>query len=462
VIDARLLRGGKAHELDARAWAGWTAKPRQRAISANTYQIRRGAVELGPEMALSVVATGPLGERLGGTAWYAAGVAPELSATKFTFTSQTLVDAENDGMIDGYPGLVANERVDQYTQTPLTWRVPVMLRGGLDRGVHHFDATVLGTFATDARYLFNSTLQAAGVNGTSLVGDAIATWRGTWKHTRVRGQLAWHRSQRWESARDSAASDIPQVLSAYMPDMLDDDPVIADACRDSMDPAMDKYPKIPNCPVPIGWFTSGGAGPLTNSTGDRPSISADLAHRIGNNVVRAGATGEDTRLVHDTHVTGGVQLRSLFPGQESQRRFADPDQTCSTDVAQPCPTVDHSVLRYRTRYTAAYLEDTWHAAPNLAVDGGVRWELMWVGPVLHFSNVWSPRFGASWAWDVRGRGRARAWTNAGRSYTYLTAGLGPTLLRRDKTVDRIIWAVDAAIIVCALYLLFFQAPPVAA
>jgi hypothetical protein len=31
--------------------------------------------------------------------------------------------------------------------------------------------------------------------------------------------------------------------------------------------------------------------------------------------------------------------------------------------------------------------------------------------------------------------------------------------RRDKTVDRIIWAVDAAIVICAVYLLFFQAPP---
>lgn len=35
--------------------------------------------------------------------------------------------------------------------------------------------------------------------------------------------------------------------------------------------------------------------------------------------------------------------------------------------------------------------------------------------------------------------------------------------QRDKTVDRIIWAVDAAVIVCAIYLLFFQAaPPVVA
>jgi hypothetical protein len=308
-----------------------------------------------------------------------------------------------------------------------------MLRAGLDRGAHRVDVSLLATAASDTRYLFNATLQAGGVDGTSLVSDAIATWRGKWQNTRAKAQLAWHRAMRREAARDPAAADLPQLLSAYVPAMLADDPAVADACRDT---PVDRYPMVPNCPVPFGWFTSGGAGPLVDSTGDRPSISADVAHRIGNNVVRAGATGEDTRLVQETRFTGGVQIRSLFPGHESQRRFADPDQPCSTDATQPCPTVDTSVLRYRTRYTAAYVEDTWHAAPSFAVNGGVRWELMWVGPVLHFSNQWSPRVGMSW--DPLGKGRSRVWTSMGRSYAHLTAGLGPTVLRRDKTVDRII------------------------
>jgi hypothetical protein len=437
MIDARLRRGTASHVVDARAWAGLTAAARQRGVIRNSYTIRRGQLDTGPDASFAVVATGPLGELVGdvvgGSAWYAAGVAADITSTKFTWRAATLVDADNDGNEDGFPGIVATDPVDTYSRTPITWRVPLMLRAGLDRGAHAIELSLVGATATDARYLFNSTLQAAGVDARTWTGDAIATWRGKWTNTRARGQLAWHRAQRRESARDPAAADLPQLLSAYVPATLPDDPLLARACADMV--ATDRYPMIRNCPVPAGWFTSGGAGPLTDTTGDRPSLTADLAHRIGNNVVRAGATAEDTRLVHETRFTGGTQVRSLFAGHTSERRFADPSQTCSTEVALPCPTVDASVLRYRTRYTAAYVEDTWHAAPNLAVDGGLRWELMWVGTVLHFSDQLAPRLGVSY--DPLGKGRSRLWTSMGRSYAHLTAGLGPTIIRRDKTVDHI-------------------------
>src|SRR6185312_2085542 len=116
---------------------------------------------------------------------------------------------------------------------------------------------------------------AAGIDGTTVEGDAIATWQGRWEHTRATAQLAWHRANRWESARDPAAANIPQLLSAYVPTPLAEDPVLGAACTD--DVPSDKYPLIPNCPVPFGWFTSGGAGALTDSTGDRPSVSVDVA-----------------------------------------------------------------------------------------------------------------------------------------------------------------------------------------
>jgi hypothetical protein len=437
VIDAKLKRGTKEHEVDSHVWVGWTAKARQRATVANSYTIRRGELDAGPDASVALAATGPLeqwSEWLGGTAWYALGVGADVSSTKFTWRSATLADANNDGLEDGFPGIVVTVPVDEYSRTPITWNVPFMLRGGLDRGVHSIDLNLVGSVGTDARFLFNSTLPAAGVDGRTLVGDAIATWRGKWTNTRARAQLAWHRSMRHESARDDAAADIPQVLNAYVPTGLVEDAALSAAC-DDMSPT-DPFPMIVNCPVPSGWFTTGGAGPLTDTTGDRPSITADIAHRIGNNIVRAGATGEDTRLVQETQFTGGMQIRSLFPGHMSQRQFADPNATCPSDPALPCPTVDSSVLRYRTRYTAAYLEDTWHATDRVAVDGGLRWELMWVGPVLHFSDELSPRLGASW--DPLGQGRSRVWASMGRSYAYLPAGLGSTIMRRDKTVDRVL------------------------
>jgi hypothetical protein len=434
-IDARLRAGTKTHEVEVRAWAGYTTDARQRPILPATYFVRRGMLDQGPEATLTAVATGPAGNLLGGTAWYAVGLGAEVGATKFTWRSATVVDRDDDGMTDGLPGVVPLASIDRYSQTPVTWRAPFMLRAGLDRGAHHVDATIVGAAGSDVRYLYNSTLQASGVDGISGQGDAMVTWRGRWTNTRARAQLAWHRTMRRESARDSAAADIPQLLSAYVPATLADDPEVAAACSDD-DPSTDLYPNITNCPVPSGWFASGGAGPLSDVTGDRPSLTVDVAHRRGNHVGRIGATGEDTRLVTETSFTGGAQIRSLFPGHISERRFADPDAVCNPDASLPCPTVPTSVLRWRTRYTAAYVEDTWRAAPNISVDGGLRWELMWVGTVLHFSDQLAPRLGASWE-PTFAQGRARVWASMGRSFALLPAGLGQTIVQRERTVDNV-------------------------
>lgn len=421
MIDADLRHATKTHEIDARVFESWTAEPRRRPIAPASYFVRRGEVSVGPSLSTSIVATGP---------HYAAGIAPELATTKFRWHSATLTDLDGDMIPDGLPNLVNLDPIDELSERPVTYRVPFFGRAELGE----FDLVLVGTAGSDARYLFNSTLQAAGVNGRTLVGDAIATWRRNWKSTRVRVQGAWHRSMRRESARDPAAADIPQLLSSYVPEMLAEDPGLAGACNDTV--GSDRYPTITNCPVPSGWFTSGGAGPLVDVTGDRPSLTADIAHRTGNHVVRAGATGEDTRLVTETRFSGGTQIRSLFAGHSSERRFVDPDVVCGTDAGTPCPTVDTSVLNHRTRYSAAYVEDTWQADPKVAFDGGLRWELMWVGTQLHFSNELSPRAGVSW--DPLGKGKLHVWTSAGRSFALLPAGLGPTILSRDRTVDKVI------------------------
>ena len=433
-IDARLRGGTKNHIVEVRGWAGITAPNRHRPIAPFSFSVRRGALDIGPEASVVVVATGPLGSVLGGHAWYAAGLGFELSSLKLTWTAGTTQDSDQDGVTDGIPGIVPVRRVGQYSRRPITWRAPFMLRAGLDRGVHHFDATLVGAVATDVFHLYNATLQASGVDGTSVTGDAIVTWRGHWKDTRARAQLAWHHSMRDESASDSSAANVPQLLSAYVPTSLPGDTDLAAACDDAS--PSDPYPLITNCPVPSGWFASGGAGALVDQTGDRPSVTLDVAHRAGNNVMRAGATGEDTRVVTETRFTGDVQIRSLFPEHRSERRFIDPDAICNTELALPCPTIDRSTLRYRTRYTAAYLEDTWQPAKAFSVDGGLRWELMWVGPVLHFSDQLAPRLGASW--DPVGGGKSRVWTSMGRSFAMLPTGLGPTILERDRTVDHIV------------------------
>jgi outer membrane receptor protein involved in Fe transport len=69
----------------------------------------------------------------------------------------------------------------------------------------------------------------------------------------------------------------------------------------------------------------------------------------------------------------------------------------------------------------------------VAIDYGLRWELMWVGTRLHFSNQLAPRVGI--AWDALGGGRSRLWASYARTHAMLPAGLGATVIQRDATVE---------------------------
>ncbi|HEU4727784.1 MAG TPA: hypothetical protein VFT22_07850, partial [Kofleriaceae bacterium] len=367
---------------------------------------------------------------LGGTAWYAAGIAPGLTATDRTWRAARLADANTDGIPDGLPGEVAVIPVEASRARTLDYLVPAMARVGLDRDAQHLELSLIGHAARDSRFLGNATLPAAGIDRTTLVGDAIATWRGSWAQTHARVQLSWHHSARRDSAHDPAAAHLPQLLTAFVPQTLADDPQLAAVCDDTSPD--DPTRLIANCPVPSGLFASGGAGLLTRAIGDRPTATADIAHQVGGHVLRAGATFEDTRLVTTSSFTGDQEQFALFPGELSRRRFYVGDCTDEPATA-PCDYASRSQLTYRTVYAAAFAEDTFAPQRGLSIDGGLRWELMWVGTRLRFSHELAPRVGI--AWDVLGDGRSRVWANLGKTFAMLPAGLGPTVIQRDAIAD---------------------------
>lgn len=423
-IDAQLIKGGKHHVLATEIWGGLSGSGRRRPTASGAYSVRRLTLDAGPEISASIVGSGPLGKLAGGTAWYAAGIVPILASTKAEWRASRLVDRNDDSVPDGLPGVLVTEGIAARTETAHDYLVPAMVRAGWDRGPHHVELTLIGQGSRATRFLSNSTVQAAGVDRSELVVDGIATWRGRWPATRALVQLAWHRSSRNESAHDAAAQNVPQLLAAYVPTMLPEDELLAMRCHDNT------YPNIPQCAVPFGYFASAGAGPFVDVVGDRPTATAEIAHRRGNHVVRAGATLEDARLVMTSSFSGGEQYRSLFPGHLDRLRYYDGE--CEEVENAPCDYAAESTMRYRTRYTAAYIEDTFRPGDDFQVNGGLRWELMWVGTRLHFSNELSPRLGV--AWDPLGEGRSRVWTSMGRSFPMLPTGLGPTVIRRDATV----------------------------
>ena len=440
-IDARLRGGTPDHEVSVDVWTELSRAPTSRPSATGSFTVRKLTTRPGPSTTASVVATGPLdalGALAGGTAWYAAGIAPSLALSNASWRAVRLVDADNNGLADGLPGEVAVAPIEDTHTRTLDYAVPAMARVGVDRGPHHLALSLVGELERDTRWLGNATLQAAGVDRRTFTGDAIATWRGTWPELRARVQLSWHRSSRTESAHDAAAADIPQLLTAYVPAALRDDPALAAACDDAspLDPAM----LISNCPVPFGFFASGGAGPLVDLVGDRPTASGDVSYRIGDHVVRAGATLEDTRLVTTTSFTGGEQQASLFTGELSHRRFYRGE--CNDDITLPCDYAAGSQLIYRAVYAAGYAEDTFAVKDGLAIDAGLRWELMWVGSRLHFSHQLAPRLGVTW--DPLGGGRSRLWASYGRTFAMLSAGLGATVIQRDATVDDFDLGMDHA------------------
>ena len=428
VIDVELKRGTADHEVSAQVWAAYTARTSDRPIAKLTYQLRRLRIDAGPEATASVVATGPLVPLLAGKTWYAAGIAPAVAQSRFRWRAASIVDVDQDGNFDVEDGRVTLETISRTEARTLDYFVPMMARAGWERGVHDVALTLVGHASRDSSFLANAT-ERAGIDRTAWVGDGISTWRGRWKHTRARAQLAWHRSVRREAAHDDDAARTVQLLSAYVPPELAEDPTLAAACADGSDE--DPFLMITNCPIPIGFFASGGAGRLVNAIGDRPSATADVTHQTGRHTLRTGFAFEDSRLVLTSRFTGEALDRSLFVGHIDRQRFLERGGECGATANTPCDYASSSQLSYRARYTAAYVEDTFNPAPQIAVNGGLRWELMWVGSDLHFSNELAPRLG------ITGKlfeDHARAWASMGRSFVMLPPGIGSTVIARDRTV----------------------------
>ena len=113
---------------------------------------------------------------------------------RLPWSANRLADADQDGFIDGFPGVTVLEPLSNTSERTLDYLVPVMGRVGWERGPHSFELTLIGHSNRDTAMLANATQQAAGIDRIGYVADGIATYRGTWKRTHVRAQAAWHRS----------------------------------------------------------------------------------------------------------------------------------------------------------------------------------------------------------------------------------------------------------------------------
>ena len=300
--------------------------------------------------------------------------------------------------------------------------------------MHHFDLTLVGTASDDARYLFNSTLQAAGVNG-SHASSATRSRRGA-----ARGRRrACARSSRGiaRCAASRRAIRTPRTSRSCSPRTsrrpLAEDPSARRRVQ-RRSAGSDPFPTIPNCP---------GADRLVRERRRRSARERHRRSSVAHRRRRASRRQQRRARRRDRRGHAPRHRDSLH------RRHADPQPVprphvraavrrsrlrCAARRRPPCPTVDESVLRYRTRYTAAYVEDTWHAD---AEDRGRRRPALGADVGRLGAALLEPARARAWASaGIRSATVARA---CGRAWAAATRCCPPasatTILPRDRTVD---------------------------
>jgi len=405
VIDGQLRGGGADDEgLEAHLWLGAGAPARAAREPVDTFDPL--ILDADPLRSLTATVTaGGHSQRLRFLdAWYFVGFGVEADGDGSTRLARRLADADGDGRYDRDDDqALIKDTIEARDVGGSAFAVPYLARFGGARGPHRAAVTVIGSAASDARRAADGTVAATTIDRTSSVIDLMATWDARWGATELHLAAGWHHAR-----RDEAGADGVQIGTAYLPDPGDvpDDATLASAC-------VEESGTLDLCPLSTGYYVRGGAGLLTDTTSDRPTASAEVAHRVhahGLHRVAIGATLEDARL----------RVHRRFSGGSIERRLSE-------DIILTTRYDGESDTRtYRTRSLAAYVEDAWRPIAGLTVQGGVRWESMEVGTALRFRDQVAPRFAISA--DPTERGRSRLYVSWGRYFPLLPASLGPAVI----------------------------------
>lgn len=431
IIDARLRGPREEGDVAVRVWTGASAPARPLRPVPDVFDPL--TLELDDPVAIGAVATGGGPVEVGrfDREWIFLGGSMSLHDDGAERVSHRLRDVDGDGLYDrADDGTLVTDVIDRQRRGGLVApNLAMLLRLGGGEGVHDLAATVLAGFSLGSRMSGDGTAAATTAIRTQLTGDAFATWTSRWPRTELTVTAGWHRAARRESASEAGAGDQRLIGTPFIPRASDvpEDATYAVACTDSADPAEDPFPTVLNCPVPTGYYLRGGIGQLVDLVSDRPAVTAELARRFraaGRHRAAAGVTGEDARWVVDRRWSGGAIERRLSVDAILTYRLVelegpDLDDDCG-DVA--CNWLGVATETYRTRYLAAWLEDSWQPARGLTVQAGLRWESMEVGDAVRFTDQLAPRVGV--ALDPTGRGLGRVFAAWSRLHPALPAGLG--------------------------------------
>ena len=346
-----------------------------------------------------------------GRAWYAARHRCRASSDEFTLRSG---NAHRSRRRRCDPRRPARHRAADRCRLVLaqrrsTCRVPFFLRAGSTRARTQFDLIARRARpASDTRYLFNSTLQAAGVDGpcTRRRRDRDVAW--SWKrHAGCARSSRGITHGRRESAHDRSGRRHAAAASRLRPDPSRRGSACSSAaCNDS-----DSNDRVSDWSRTVPFRAAGSrAAARGRSRCHRRSSVADRRHRASRRHITSFAPARPARTRASSprrDSPAATQIRSLFPGHTSERRFVDPDAVCGTDVGRAVPDGRRLACCAIARATRPRTSRTrGRPSRRSQFDGGLRWELMWVGTAAALLERAVTARSAS-SWDPLGNGRSR-------------------------------------------------------
>lgn len=438
-IDVTLREGGPRHDGEARAWLGAGRSPTTPGRVRGEFRgFEARYDDLRAVSAVGVI-EGPLPAWRGAAAWYVVGVAPTVSDQTLLQRAYRRTDTDDDGVPDrGADGSVRHQLLAAQADDALGYSVPILARAGVRAGAHEVAVTALAHAGRDTTWRGIAEDSAAGVDRTQRDLDVVATWRIRGEDARLEVQAAWHAESSEASAHDPAGAGAPLFSWAFIPPpdptVTDlDDRLVREGCADG---GGDSYPMIENCPFPAGYYATGGAGLLRDATQERPSITTEAHHRLGEHLFAFGVRSEAGWFEDARRYTGGFERLVFGEGFHVDYRYVRLGEGPGFDDdcgGQPCRFLDRVATSYRTSAVAAWAQDTWRPDPRVAVEYGLRFQRTTLGDdVLDLSEL-LPRIAG--AYDFLGGGRARLFVAWGRYAQTLPAALGIALLQQPTLMQ---------------------------
>ncbi|MBA3396703.1 MAG: TonB-dependent receptor [Deltaproteobacteria bacterium] len=400
--------------------------------------------------------------------WFHVGFNPSSSKSTVTRTVARQIDVDADGVpdIDPDTGFTRHEPVSStdLTTSLRTYFFTAKINGAINQN-NQFQVSAFGNPRSgDTIYAITRNPANSVIDVEDGAYDLAAKWTSKFNDgkTQVDAVLGFHRGFENQLPKN-ASQNVPNAEYRYTRSLYDFNAIESQygdisGCQDSMDPAVDPYPGIRNCPV-FG-YSSQGLDFLEERTNDRTSAVLAVTQRVklaGYHTFKAGLDLDFATYDSKRGYSGGARLRRATPLANGQARWqfrellqivrpltdaenqdpgsvmlAEGQYLCANDRALCQVATNGITAETKNTSVAAFIQDSWQIRPNLTLNAGLRWEQQtgFVAEALQgqispegeiipeeaykLENMFAPRIGL--IYDPTSEGKSKIFAHWGRFY----------------------------------------------